>query len=188
MRFLPYLGLGLLLSASSLTSCNKVDFGPAGGITEKTATDAPNGHVDSSDWTLEANWGKKEKDLFKGLQGKVNLDGTTSTYVTNLNFTFYPNPVDQFAYFGYDFDLLYQDGLMVQTDYVIVDRNNKVLQSGSVSSRTTTPDGRGFSGFSLSFLDEKFKKGKTYRMYYVLYEPTKLAFMGKGHGDIEMAD
>ncbi|PJJ54729.1 hypothetical protein [Hymenobacter chitinivorans] len=185
-RFYSSIGLSLALSATLLAACSKVEFGPAGGITEKNSKNEPVGHVDESDWVLEADWSKQERELFKDLA--VKLDGTTSAYVTNLRFGFYPNPVVNAATFGYDFDVLYGDGFRTQTAYVIVDKKFKVLQSGRISSRDTQLNPQtGLDGFSIYFKNDQFKKGETYRMYYVVYEPDKLAFMGKGHGDIEMA-
>ncbi|UOQ78443.1 hypothetical protein MUN84_07690 [Hymenobacter sp. 5516J-16] len=184
---LHHISLGLLLTVGLTSSCEKIDFGDESGVTEKTIANVPNGHVDESDWKLDDKWNDKEKDLFKDLP--VGIDGTKSRLVTNQQFGFYPNPVKQFSTFGYSFDLASQVSVGTQIRFVIVNRKYKVMQEGNIASRNTPWNPQtGLSGFSVSFTDDKYKKGETYRMYYVLYEPEQLAFLGKGHGDIEIAD
>jgi hypothetical protein len=159
--------LAVLLSAGLLLSCKKVNFGPDGGITEKTAQNYPNGHVDSSDWSSDATWNKQELDLFKGLP----LDLNSAQQGGVLNLSFFPNPVSTQAQFS-----IGQLGGATSMSLIVTDKKYKVVQDMQNTS--------GYNAYQIDF--SKLTKGEAYRMYYVFYTGNTL--YSKGHGDIKIAD
>ena len=164
-----------------ITGCEKIDFGPDGGITGKSENNTPNGSVDESDWTIDEQWEKREKQLFKNLL--FSLDPTFTPAPGTYSFDLYPNPVkQQFATFSYEYPFAVSAAYKSRSlQYVVIDEQFKVKQEGTFK----------LSSSAMSFEKGKYKKGKTYRMYYVLYdtyETGNQSFLAKGHGDIKITD
>ena len=160
----------LLLSATLFSTCQKVNFGADGGITERDNSGVPTGHLDESDWSSDATWKKQELDLFKDLN--FDLNGTQQGGVRDI--MLYPNPMIKANL------SVRQTGSATQFAWVVVDRKYKVVRE-LVKDQPVRPTGIEFF-FDLSSL----KKGETYRMYYVFYSGTTL--VSKGHGDIKTAE
>lgn len=169
----------LVLNAAFITGCEQLDFGPGGGITEKSADNVATGQVDETDWTVDGYWEKREKDLFKDLP--FSIDPASVVPAENFSFALYPNPVEQFASFSFRYPILTPTVFARRIlRYAIIDEQFKVKQTGNMSRNTA----------ALSFEKDKYDKGKVYRMYYVLYEEYESGasrFLAKGHGDIKIA-
>jgi hypothetical protein len=169
----------LALSTILLSSCEKIDFGPDGGITEKSSDNVATGKIDETDWTVDSYWEKREKQLFKDLP--FSIDPASILPAENFSFALYPNPVQRFASFSFTYPFIDPTVFARRIlRYVIIDEQFKVKQTGNISRNT----------FALSFEKDKYDKGKVYRMYYVLYEEYESGasrFLAKGHGDIQIA-
>ena len=169
--------------------CDKIDFGDEGGITEKDSQNVSIGEVDNSDWTVDENWNSDEKKLFDGFL--FSLDGGKSSRIGEVRFAFYPNPVARGAFGRLGVGTTGTSGLRTQLRYVIVNRSYKVLQEGTMGGA-----GNDSYNFQTSLLErpiqldsDQFAKGRTYRLYYVLYGSDindNKVFLAKGHGDISI--
>ncbi|KUG06520.1 hypothetical protein [Solirubrum puertoriconensis] len=182
-RFFGY----LLLLALPLAGCEKLDFGDDGGITRTDAQGRTTGRTDSSEWTTDLSWDKQERELFKDLS--FAIDGPNSPRLSNARFVLYPNPAPKFANFAADFQP--NGPVRPRIRYVLVDKRYRVMQTGTLRSENSVSGAAGLLlDFALVLDAPKLDKGKTYRLYYVMYNEEHsgaLGYLCKGHGDVELA-
>ncbi|OON68021.1 hypothetical protein [Hymenobacter sp. CRA2] len=172
-----------MLLGAGLSSCNKIDFGPDEGYTEKDSSNQSTGAVDNSDWTSDKDWKKEEKELFK--DSGVDLSQGQQGGVGTLSF--YPNACASVGAFTIQsVSVPLPPVLPLPPVYslhgrlAVVDKKYQVLSSSNFELQTDRP-----LMLRLDFSDGKFKSGTLYRMYYILYDDSKTLFL-KGHGDIKI--
>lgn len=170
---------GLLFSACKKEATPTLDFGPNGGITERSATGQLTGAVDASDWTHDDTWTDREQALFGPLFNVFPQGGVGGTAVNwaafgNHNISLYPNPLVNQAHFAYT---LPNKGVR---SVVVVDKNFTV-----VVPRTDAQAPAGQQRISFDFTRANLTVGETYRLYYVMHDSVSLLF--KGHGDFKLS-
>jgi hypothetical protein len=172
----PQLSAAVLITAL-LLGCNKVDFGPDEGYTQRDANNNPTGSTDKTDWTSDQDWKKTERELFK--DSGVDLGQSQLGGVGTLSL--YPSPVAQTA------GLVIQPGPSrnpstapaLHGKLVIVDKKYRTVYTTSIETRA----GNVGNNYRLDLLPDKFKAGRMYRMYYIFYDDQNALYL-KGHGDI----
>ncbi|UYZ58953.1 hypothetical protein [Hymenobacter latericus] len=177
----------LLLLCLLLGACEKIDFGDDDGITRTDAQGRTTGPTNGSEWTTDLVWSKQERELFKDLP--FAIDGPNSQLLSNARFLFYPNPAPRFANFAADFQPLGRSRPRIR--YVLVDKRYRVMQTGTLRSESSVAGATNMLlDFALVLDGPKLEKGKTYRLYYVMYnelDTGALGYLCKGHGDVQLA-
>ncbi|AYA38494.1 hypothetical protein D3Y59_16430 [Hymenobacter oligotrophus] len=169
-----------LAAGTVLASCNRVDFGPKEGYTEKDVQNYPTGEVDKTDWTADGSWDKQERDLFKDSGVNLNAAGRGAFNSIGL----YPNPCAEYVHFYLGnrpvrntpapaAEPLQMRAVVVDKKYRPVHRFAGPANAGSEQK------------FAVQFPADKFEDGKLYRLYYVVYDANNQLYL-KGHGDIKI--
>ncbi|RTQ49318.1 hypothetical protein EJV47_14350 [Hymenobacter gummosus] len=180
----------LLPAALLLAGCDKIDFGDD-SITQTNAQGQQTGAVDDSDWTTDASWSKREAELFPDLP--FSFAGPTSPRIAAPQFLLYPNPAPKHVVFAVALFPGATESIRARVHFAIVDRAYRVQQRGTLYAENSLYSS--LPGYTLRLglaLDQdKLKKGKTYRMYYVLADQhpdaASPSFLAKGHGDIKIS-
>ncbi|MCI1189638.1 hypothetical protein MON38_19620 [Hymenobacter sp. DH14] len=141
-------------------------FGADEGISYRTDQNVANGPQDPTDWTLDATWNSTEQSLFASLG--IDLNGASQGTATNISA--YPNPATAATTFRYDTpDAVSCQGIAVGNTY-----QSYYMRTFSTPARNLV----------LPLDLSAFPKGQRYRLYYVLYNGSKLYY--KGHGDFRV--
>lgn len=172
--------MGWLAAGALLAGCNRVDFGPKEGYTEKDVQNYPTGQVDKTDWTTDGTWEKQERDLFKDSGVDLNAAGRGTFNSIGL----YPNPCAEEVIFYLGNrptrDIPSPAAEPLQMRAVVVDKKYRPVH------RFAGPANVGSEQvFKVQFPADKFEDGKLYRMYYVVYDANNQLYL-KGHGDIKI--
>ncbi|GAB3836598.1 hypothetical protein [Hymenobacter jeollabukensis] len=169
-----------LLSLTLFTGCgkSKIDPGTGDGISYRDSSNNPVGAQDDTDWTSDATWNAKEKDLFKDLA--MDLNGAQKIDAVR-SISLYPNPNKV----GSISSLILRastSSVLRRLAIVIVDKKYKVKHRSEPSLY-----GNGQLLTTLALPAGEYKSGEYYRLYYVLYEPDN-QLLYKGHGDIKLVE
>ena len=171
---LVFLLPGLLFGACKKESTPQasIDFGPSPGFQYRNANNVPMGG-DATDWTADAAWNDREKQLFAVLNIPLDAPQQVGTWYSSV----YPNQSE--ATTGFSFITSTSSSNPAPTGsrlmYVIVDKNYAELKRGEVAA----------NGATVSFQPNSLAAGALYRLYYVCYAPGQRVYF-RSHGDIKV--
>ena len=170
-----------VLSLVALTGCSKFDsnpeifFGDGEGISYRTSSNMRIGPQDPTDWTSDATWEERERNLFPELT--FDLNGPQQPAFIAYT-SAYANPAQvSIANWALQTNRNSSGGAANYTVHaVIVNRKYGVLTKLGPNNFTL-----GYQ-YSLDYARIGMQPNELYRLYYVVYSANGLVY--KGHGDV----
>ena len=174
-RFLPILCLATLLGCSKSDSNPEIFFGNGEGISYRTSNNMSIGPQDPTDWTSDATWSERERNLFPELS--FDLNGPQQPAAIAYT-SVYSNPAQvSIAKWALQTQSNSSGGTANYTiRAVIVNRKYAVLTKLGPNNFTLGQQ------YSLDYARIGMQPNELYRLYYVMHTTSGLIY--KGHGDV----